>query len=154
MDDNKKKTQKEYVLPENLEEAQLTNLQYHVVVEWGTEMPFDNEYWDNKDEGIYVDIVTWEPLFSSTNKYDSQTGWPSFDRPIDDNFVVEEEDSSLGLDRTEVKSKWGSHLGHVFNDGPRETTGERFCINSASLRFVPREDMEVEWYGEYLKLFE
>ncbi len=101
--------------------------------------------------GIYVDIVTGEPLFSSSNKYDSGTGWPSFDRPINPHFVVEKTDTKLFVPRTEVKSKYGnSHLGHVFDDGPRETTGKRYCMNSASLRFIPLANMEKEGYGEYI----
>lgn len=118
--------------------------------EW-TEPPYENAYWDNKEVGIYVDIVTGEPLFSSRDKYDSGTGWPSFDRPINAHFVVEKRDFKLFVPRTEVRSKYGdSHLGHVFDDGPRETTGKRYCMNSASLRFVPLSEMEKEGYGEYM----
>lgn len=133
--------------------AKLTPFEYHVVAEGGTESPFENAYWDNKAAGIYVDIVTGKPLFSSTHKYDSGTGWPSFWRTIDDDSVTLQADNSLFMPRTEVVSA-GGHVGHVFEDGPQEYGGQRFCTNSASLRFVPKEDMEKEGYRKYLYLFE
>lgn len=131
----------------------LDPLAYHVVAEDGTESPFNNKYWDNKAEGIYVDIVTKKPLFSSTHKYDSGTGWPSFWRTIDDDSVTLHEDNSLSTTRTEVRSDAG-HVGHVFDDGPVEEGGRRFCTNSASLLFVPKEEMTAQGYGDYLYLFE
>ncbi len=131
----------------------LTPQQYHVTQERGTETPFANAYWDNKKPGIYVDIVSGEPLFLSLDKFDSGTGWPSFTKPVDPLNIIEKKDISHGMVRTEVRSKKGdSHLGHVFEDGPRPS-GLRFCINSAALRFVSKEDMEAQGYGEYLKYF-
>lgn len=131
----------------------LDPLAYHVVAESGTESPFNNAYWDNKADGIYVDVVTGKPLFSSTHKYDSGTGWPSFWRTIDDDSVTMHEDNSLSTSRTEIRSDAG-HVGHVFEDGPVEEGGRRFCTNSASLKFVPKEEMTEEGYEAYLYLFD
>ncbi|MCO6545275.1 MAG: peptide-methionine (R)-S-oxide reductase MsrB [Gilliamella sp.] len=133
----------------------LTPMQYHVTQKNGTEPPFENEFNDNHEEGIYVDIVSGEPLFTSIDKFDSGCGWPSFTKPIEKGNIVEKKDTSFGMRRIEVRSvEADSHLGHVFNDGPKELGGLRYCINSASLRFIPKEELEDAGYGKYLNLFD
>jgi peptide-methionine (R)-S-oxide reductase len=135
--------------------SRLTSEQYRVTQESATEPPFNNTFWDNKEPGIYVDVVSGEPLFASVSKYDSHSGWPSFTVPIEPGNVVELQDNAYGMIRTEVRSAHGdSHLGHVFPDGPAEAGGLRYCINSAALRFIPLDDLEREGYGAYRKLFE
>ena len=131
----------------------LTPEQYRITQQNGTEPAFQNEFWDKKDIGIYVDIVSGEPLFVSSDKYDSGCGWPSFTKPIFQEQVIEKSDKSFGMVRTEVRSRDGdSHLGHVFTDGPQDQGGLRYCINSAALRFVPKDQMEAEGYGEFINL--
>jgi peptide-methionine (R)-S-oxide reductase len=134
--------------------SRLSPTQYHVTQEAGTEPPFRNRYWDNHEPGIYVDVVSGEPLFSSTDKYDSGTGWPSFTQPIDSGAVALKTDRTLWMTRTEVRSSTAdSHLGHLFDDGPREAGGMRYCMNSAALRFVPLDELEKQGYGAYRALF-
>ena len=143
-----------HINPRFFELAKLNSMQYEVTMNKGTEPPYQNEYWDNFKEGIYVDITTGEPLFSSKDKFEA-CGWPSFSKPIDPEGVKSEKDRSHGMVREEVRSRVGDiHLGHVFEDGPRESGGLRYCINSAALRFIPKEKMEEEGYGKYLSLLE
>lgn len=133
----------------------LTPIQKKVALENGTEPPFDNAYWNNFDEGIYVDVMDGTPLFTSLDKFDAMCGWPSFTKPIDNKIVVEKLDMSYGMFRTEVRTKNSNiHLGHVFDDGPKEAGGLRYCMNSASMRFIPLEDLEKEGYGQYKSLFD
>jgi peptide-methionine (R)-S-oxide reductase len=135
--------------------ARLTPEQYRVTQQSGTERPFENEFWDHKEPGLYVDVVSGEPLFTSLDKFDSGCGWPSFTKPVEADNVEEFHDSSHGMIRAEVRSSHGdSHLGHVFDDGPADLGGLRYCINSASLKFIPLDELESEGYGEYVKLFE
>ena len=135
--------------------ANLSPEQFRVTQESGTERPFQNEYWDNKEPGIYVDVVSGEPLFASSDKYDSECGWPSFTKPIESENVVEKHDATHGMVRTEVRSTHGdSHLGHVFDDGPADKGGLRYCINSASLKFIPLAELEEQGYRRYRQLFE
>lgn len=135
--------------------SRLSPEQYRVTQQSATERPFENAYWDHDEPGIYVDIVSGEPLFSSFDKFDSHCGWPSFTKPLDSENVEEKSDLSHGMIRTEVRSTHAdSHLGHVFDDGPQDAGGLRYCINSASLRFIPVDELESEGYGDYLKLFE
>ncbi|WP_296592562.1 peptide-methionine (R)-S-oxide reductase MsrB [Methylophaga sp.] len=144
---------KDYKKSTNIVE-QLTPEQHYVTQQCGTEPPFDNAYWDNHEAGLYVDVVSGEPLFASVDKFDSGTGWPSFTRPVQSENVNENFDDSLGMRRVEVRSVHGdSHLGHVFPDGPEEAGGMRYCINSASLRFIPIEELEAEGYDEFKNLF-
>jgi peptide-methionine (R)-S-oxide reductase len=135
--------------------SRLSPEQFQVTQHGGTERPFENAYWDHDEPGLYVDIVSGEPLFSSLDKFDSSCGWPSFTRPVEADNVEERSDGSHGMSRTEVRSIHGeSHLGHVFDDGPADAGGLRYCINSASLRFIPLDELENEGYGSYLSLFE
>ena len=133
----------------------LTEMEYLVTQENGTEPPFQNEYWNHFEKGIYVDKISGKPLFTSEEKFESDCGWPSFSKALDDDEIIELVDKSFGMVRTEVRSEdANSHLGHVFNDGPTESGGLRYCINSASLRFIPKGALETEGYGEFLPLFE
>jgi peptide-methionine (R)-S-oxide reductase len=135
--------------------SRLSPKEFQVTQQNGTERPFENAYWDHDEPGIYVDIVSGEPLFSSVDKFHSNCGWPSFTKPVEPKNVDERTDGSHGMSRTEVRSSHGdSHLGHVFDDGPKDAGGLRYCINSASLRFIPLDELESEGYGDYLKLFE
>jgi len=144
---------KEFTEPQEDLKETLTDLSYNVTQYAETEAPFSSPLNDEKRDGIYVDIVSGKPLFSSKDKYDSGSGWPSFTRPIEESFVKESVDMKIGVPRTEVKSSDGSHLGHVFSDGPEDDGGQRFCINGAALRFVPKEELKEEGYEEYVSLF-
>lgn len=146
---------KKYMKPGEKElRTKLTDLSYRVTQENATERPHTSELNNNNEDGIYVDIVTGEPLFSSNDKFDAGCGWPSFTKPVEDSHIIEKKDNSHGMSRTEVRSRYGdSHLGHVFTDGPKDKGGLRYCINGASLKFIKKEDMEKEGYGEYLVLF-
>ena len=147
--------EKKYIKKSDEElKKELSKLEYKVTQEAFTEPPFENKYWNSFDEGLYVDITSGEPLFISTDKFESGCGWPAFSKPIEKKVVKEKRDTSFGMHRTEVRSRNSdSHLGHVFCDGPEELGGLRYCINSASLRFIPFDDLEKEGYGEYLELF-
>lgn len=147
---------KDFTKPSDEElREKLTPEQYFVTQQSGTERPFKNEYWDNQEEGLYVDIVSGEPLFTSHDKFDSHCGWASFHTPLEPENFVELSDTTHGMTRTEVRSKHAdSHLGHIFTDGPRDKGGMRYCMNSASMRFIPVEKLEAEGYAEYLPLFE
>jgi methionine-R-sulfoxide reductase len=135
--------------------SRLSPEEFKITQQSGTERPFENAYWDNDEPGIYVDIVSGEPLFSSLDKFDSSCGWPSFTKPVEPAHVEERPDGSHGMSRTEVRSSHGdSHLGHVFDDGPKDAGGLRYCIISASLRFIPLDELDGEGYGDYLRLFE
>ena len=141
--------------PASMSTDHLDDMQKYVTLHDGTEPPFKNKYWDHKEDGIYVDVISGEALFSSTDKFDSGTGWPSFTKPIEDNFVTKHDDTKMFMKRTEVRSKTSNaHLGHVFDDGPKDKGGTRYCINSSSLRFVPLADLEKEGYEKYLVLFQ
>ena len=145
---------KSYTKPSREElKKTLSYMQYYVTQSNGTEPPYLNEYWNNEKPGLYVDVVTGEPLFSSRDKYDSGTGWPSFTKPIARDAVIEKEDKSLFMSRTEIRSRYGDdHIGHVFNDGPKDRGGLRYCMNSAALRFIPLDKMEEQGYGDYVPL--
>lgn len=148
MGNNYKKSEKEIL------KNTLSNIQYKVTQENATERPFENEFWDYENDGLYVDIVSGEPLFTSKDKFNLGCGWPSFSKPVQDDTIKEKIDSTLGMKRVEVRSaNADSHLGHVFTDGPRESGGLRYCINSASLRFIPFDDLEKEGYGQWVKIF-
>ena len=155
MNKNTSSAQSTYSKPTAEElKKKLTPMQFQCTQNEGTEKPFDNPYWNNKEDGIYVDVVTGEPLFSSKDKYDSGTGWPSFTKPIEQGHILEKSDRKMGVERTELRSKSGdSHLGHVFDDGPADKGGKRFCINSASLKFIPLKNLKSEGYEAFLPLF-